>query len=70
MVEVFKTNVTCRTDADKALKELSIRFPNYIVHFDLADCDNILRVEGQRLDIEGVKSLLSSLSFSAIELLD
>lgn len=70
MVEVFKTNVTNQTDANKVLQALAIRFPKYKLNFDLEDCDNILRVEGQRIDIDGLKSLLRGLSFSAVELLD
>lgn len=46
MVEVFKTNVKCPDEAGRLLKKLAACFPMHRINFDLADCDNILRVEG------------------------
>lgn len=45
MIEVFKTNVTNRKAAVKLKSELGSAFPGCMFHFDLEDCDNILRVE-------------------------
>lgn len=44
MVEVFKTNVKLRSQADMLLEEIHASFKTYKANFDLADCDNILRV--------------------------
>lgn len=45
MVEVFKTNITDKVQANKLLNHIHHRFDNYIANFDLHDCDNILRVK-------------------------
>ncbi|MCU0431997.1 MAG: hypothetical protein MUC87_00930 [Bacteroidia bacterium] len=45
MVEVFCTNVNERLIADMLLGKLSARLPEASFHFDLEDCDRILRVE-------------------------
>ena len=47
MVEVFKTNVADKQQAEKFLRILSRSFPNHKINFDLDDCDRILRVEGE-----------------------
>lgn len=45
MVEVFKTNVTQKPNAEKIVEHLLAVFPDASVNFDLEDCDRILRVE-------------------------
>lgn len=45
MVEIFKTNVNDRHEAEKLIGKLAIAFPAYASNFDLEDCDRILRVE-------------------------
>ena len=45
MVEVFKTNVSDREQANKLLRELHKKFDWYKANFDLNDRDKILRVE-------------------------
>ena len=57
-VEVFKTNVQQKKDADKLLKYLSKQFPCYKINFDLDDCDKILRVEGETLLPDKIIDLL------------
>ena len=47
MVEVFKTNISTQSKAEKVLRILNSKFPDYKVDFDLEDCDNILRVENK-----------------------
>jgi len=47
-IEVFKTNVVKRRDAQQLLKEMTSCFPNYKINFDLEDRDKILRVENER----------------------
>lgn len=49
MVEVFKTNVQCLEDARRVLQKLAVHFPEHRINFDLTDCDNILRVEGENI---------------------
>jgi hypothetical protein len=45
-VEVFKTNVSSLEVALWVKNHLLAEFPHLDVHFDLADCDQILRIEG------------------------
>ena len=45
MIEVFKTNVNDNHHANMLLHEIHSRFSRYTANFDLADCDNILRVK-------------------------
>jgi hypothetical protein len=52
MVEVFKTNVSDREQANNVIEELHKIFPLYKVNFDLEDCDKILRVASDRISIE------------------
>ena len=58
MIEIFKTNVQQRSDAAVLLGILSKRFPLYKINFDLEDCDNILRVEGDKLSAEKIIEIL------------
>ena len=44
-IEVFKTNVKRKKDAQRLASELHNRFPKYKINFDMDDCDKILRVE-------------------------
>jgi hypothetical protein len=41
MVEIFKTNVRKAKVAKLLVKELSQRFTNHKINFDLTDCDKI-----------------------------
>lgn len=52
MVEVFKTNVVLTADAEFLIKHIQDVFIGYIVNFDLEDCDNILRVENEKGEVE------------------
>ncbi|GAA0892134.1 hypothetical protein GCM10009122_18130 [Fulvivirga kasyanovii] len=45
MVEVFKTNINDKVDAERVLVALSHHFPFATINFDLTDVDNILRIE-------------------------
>lgn len=63
MVEVFRTNVEHRRDAD-ALQSLLLQiFPSAKFNFDLHDCDRILRVEGETLNITGILLLVRGKGF-------
>jgi hypothetical protein len=70
MVEVFKTTVQTCEDSKIVLQQLLDVFPNYLINFDLEDCDKILRVENTEggINISGVQNLLLTLNFD-IELL-
>lgn len=41
-VDVFKTNVKKKSDAEVIVQLLSNYFPNHVINFDLKDCDKIL----------------------------
>lgn len=63
MVEVFKTNVQCAEEAMRLLQKLAAHFPAHKINFDLADCDNILRVEGDTIIACTIISLLGESSY-------
>ena len=44
MVEVFKTNVNEKHQAEVLVKQIQFLFHHYVANFDLHDCDKILRV--------------------------
>lgn len=52
MVEVFSTNIKKQKQADLLLSEFKKQLSGYEVHFDLEDCDNILRVETKNTPLE------------------
>jgi hypothetical protein len=62
-VEVFSTNVEEEKDANYLSFMLSQNFPRLDVHFDLEDCDRILRVEGHAVYNEQIIDLLSELGY-------
>lgn len=59
MVEVFKTNVVRENEAKMLRAQLTHRFPDYQVSFDLEDCDKVLRVEGASVDSNIIIELMS-----------
>ena len=63
MVEVFKTNVQEATEADKLTQKLLEHSSDYSIHFDLEDCDKILRIEAGRVCPESIVSLLNNFGF-------
>lgn len=67
MVEVFKTNVTERDQADKLLNYIHACHKRYIANFDLDDCDRILRVEVENgfVDIRSVINIIQGFGFEA-----
>jgi len=46
MIEVYKTNVQTRRQANKIMGLLQNSFSKASINFDLQDCDKVLRVEG------------------------
>ena len=61
MIEVFKTNITERKAADKIVEQLGKLLPGSHVNFDLEDCDKVLRVECDWVDIEKVVEYLNEM---------
>jgi len=58
MIEVFKTNLKKKSQAEKILKALQNKFAHLKINFDLDDCDKILRVEGSSIQIEEIIHML------------
>lgn len=63
MVEVFKTNISDRTTANKVKADLYHLFPGFKINFDLDDCDRILRVESEHIIPEEVTRILNNKGF-------
>lgn len=47
-VKIFKTNVESEQMASQLITYLQRIIPDFQINFDLEDCDNILRIEGNR----------------------
>ena len=60
MVEIFKTNVNDRDEADKLLDGLQEKFSGYRINFDLSDCDRVLRVQSfdEVIDVTGIVDMV------------
>jgi len=69
MVEVFKTNVQKKTQSKMLLSVLSEAFPLFKINFDLSDCDKVLRVEGNNLEVLRIMILVKQNGFNC-EILD
>ena len=63
MIEVFKTNILEETIAEAIRKELSSRFPEFLINFDLEDCDKILRIENCAVETKSVIHLINEKGF-------
>ena len=64
MVEVFKTNVSDESQAEKLLEILAWHFPACRINFDLDDCDKILRIEGEGLFTASVQMIVAENGFT------
>ncbi|OWW23365.1 hypothetical protein B4Q04_21220 [Zobellia sp. OII3] len=70
IVEIFKTNVRNPLLADQIISGLNQLYPNYLINFDLEDCDKVLRIESNKsIDISGIISYGKSNNFQ-IELIN
>ena len=58
MVEVFKTNVQKKAQSKMLLCILSEAFPSFKINFDLSDCDKVLRVEGDNIEVVRIMILV------------
>ena len=63
MVEVFKTNIIRKGDADKMVQHLKQYLPAAKINFDLDDCDNILRIEYPLVSVVEVTKILTAQGF-------
>ena len=65
MIEVFKTNVKYRDDADMLLRRIHESYTDVKANFDLDDCDRILRVISTKgpVDAEVFIGLLNAFGF-------
>lgn len=43
-VEIFKTDVATEEQAQSIKSALNLVFPDYTIHFDLEDCDKVLKI--------------------------
>lgn len=69
MVEVFKTNVQKKEQSKMLLGILSEAFPSFKINFDLSDCDKVLRVEGDNMEVSRIMILVKENGFKC-EILD
>lgn len=67
MIEVFKTNVKDPRHAHLLIHQIQKSFRHYQAHFDLDDCDNILRIKSMDDNIPPARviSLLHDHGFQA-----
>jgi len=68
IVEVFKTNVQQKKEAQMLVQLLTQHFPAHKINFDLSDCDKILRVEGEQVVPQRIITLLHSNNYQCIVL--
>ena len=69
MIEVFKTNVQKKAQSKMLLCSLSDAFPSLKINFDLSDCDKVLRVEGDNMEVLMIMRLVREYGFKC-EVLD
>lgn len=71
IVEVFKTNVETREQAEQLVRLIRKNFPEYGINFDLEDCDRILRVKSPvRIQESSLITILLQQGFQAAVLVD
>jgi hypothetical protein len=64
MIEVFKTDIITTSDAENLIETLAQLLPGNRIHFDLQDCDKILRVEGNNFSADTIVRLLRKKGFN------
>jgi hypothetical protein len=70
MVEVFKTDIDQKTKADEVVTILNLRFPSYKINVDFDDCDRVLRIESDILNVDEVVSIVRERGVEIEELRD
>lgn len=63
IVEVFKTSVLKSGEANRIIDTINRIYPHLKVNFDLDDCDKILRIEGNKIDVSRITQLLLNKGF-------
>ncbi len=63
MVEVFKTNVREKDQAQRLMLILVQEFPFSKINFDLEDCDRILRMEAEWIAQDRVIEVLEGYGY-------
>ena len=67
-VEVFRTNVKTKKNADMVIHHIKRRLPVGKINFDLADRDKILRIEATEIPVQPILHLLQDLGFTCTPL--
>ena len=67
-IEVFKTNVKTKKNADLVIDLIKSILPVGKINFDLEDCDKILRVEAKEIQVQPILNLLLDSGFTCIPL--
>jgi hypothetical protein len=72
MIEVFKTNIAKKQEAEIIENELLKILPGAVVNFDLEDFDRVLRVESvhQNFEARDVITLVAKMGFECKVLTD
>lgn len=68
MIEIFKTNVQKKSETNHIIAIIKKQFPDYVINFDLEDCDRILRVEAAKLEPRDIINYLNCLGYICIKL--
>jgi tRNA G26 N,N-dimethylase Trm1 len=63
VIEVFKTDVRTKKQANKILTQLLIQYPEAQINFDLNDCDKILRVDAVKIFVDEIIEQLKQVGF-------
>jgi hypothetical protein len=67
-IEVFRTNVKTKKNADMVIHHIKGTLPAGKINFDLADRDKILRIEAKEIPVQPIQNLLVDLGFTCIPL--
>ncbi|MCE7064799.1 hypothetical protein [Dyadobacter sp. CY326] len=72
MIEIFKTNVKKRGQANLLIEQIERAFPGYSASFDLEDCDHVLRIHCHQEEIKSERLIetLKNFGFQAEILAD
>jgi hypothetical protein len=68
MIEIFKTNIENAMQAKTILALLHCHFPSSEINFDLEDCDNILRIKGEKFCSLDIVKILTNNGFECFVL--
>ena len=66
MTEVFSTNIEDHAHAVMIARMIRNVFPDYLVNFDLDDCDHILRIQAHHsINVRAVMKIVRFTGFNA-----